>query len=88
MKYVILSLKHGTSKRACFWRADNAGYTDYPFNAGQYDEATVKQNPGYYNNGVDTVAIPLTDRSMEVLGLKCTYLERSLVNFMQKEKAQ
>jgi len=84
MKYVILSLKHGTSKKACFWKADCAGYTEYPFNAGQYDEAEVKGNPGYYNNGIDTVAIPLTDRAMEVLGFKCTYLARTLVNFMQK----
>lgn len=84
MKYIIISLKHGTGKQPMFWRANSAGYCYSPFAAGHYDEETIKANPGYYNNGKDSIAIPLTDFAMDTLGFKCSYLERSLVNFKTK----
>ena len=86
MKYIILAIGRGTGKKPVFWRSGCAGFTEYPFAAGQYSEAEVKGNPDYFNDGLSTVAIPLTDNALETLGFKCSYNERSLVNFIQKVK--
>ncbi|HEY3406454.1 MAG TPA: hypothetical protein VGK59_23865 [Ohtaekwangia sp.] len=68
-KYIILSLSHSTIKEAIFWRADNAGYTKYPWAAGIYTEEQVTRDPEYYNDGFKTIAICLTDGSLEKSGL-------------------
>lgn len=70
MAYFILSLKHSTQECPAFWRANNAGYTNSPFMAGIYTEHQIRSNPEYYNNGYSTVAIRLTDSSMEAIGFK------------------
>lgn len=81
MKYIIISLKHSTKDKRCFWRAFNSGYTYYPFNAGQYDEALVKLKPDYYNDGISTIAIPLTDAAMASIGFKVKIDFKALDNF-------
>jgi hypothetical protein len=86
MKYIIISLKHGTGVKPCFWKANDAGYTNYPFNAGIYDEEQVKARPDYYNNGYGSVAIPLTEEAMQKLGFKCSFDEKAVVHFFQPSK--
>jgi len=70
MEYIIFSLKHSTKKQPCFWRANNAGYTNYPFTAGHYTEAQIQSQPDYYNNGINSIAIPLCEDGMEAIGFK------------------
>lgn len=86
MKYIILSLNHGTGSSPCFWRANNAGYTEFPFAAGHYSEEQLKAHPDYYNNGISTLAIPLTEQGLNRLGFKCTYDDAQTVHFLQKQK--
>ena len=70
--YIILSLKHSEGKRPTFWRPDDAGYTIFPFAAGVYTEEQVKKDPSYYNDGFNTLAIPLTSAGLESIGFKCS----------------
>jgi hypothetical protein len=86
MKYVILSLKHGTPDSPMFWRSDNAGYTNSPFAAGIYTAAQVLGDPEYYNNGYSTVAIPLTDQAMGAIDFKCSFNLQGLENFWQQSQ--
>jgi hypothetical protein len=86
MKYIIISLAHGTGKEPCFWKAKAAGYTNYPFNAGIYDEAEVKARPNYYNDGITGVAIPLTEQALEAIGFKCSFDEKAIEQFFQVAK--
>lgn len=68
--YIILSLNHSIKTRPMFWRENNAGYTYVPWAAGLYTEEQVKGNPKYYNDGYNTIAIPLTDAGIHDSGLK------------------
>ncbi len=86
MKYIIISLAHGTGKEPCFWRANNAGYTNSPFAAGIYTEEEVKAKPDYYNDGYTGVAIPLTEQAMAKLGFKCSFDEKAIEQFFQTSK--
>jgi hypothetical protein len=70
--YLILSLKHSEGTQACFWRANDQGYTTIPFNAGLYTKEQVESNPKYYNNGYDTIAIPYDNEGLDSMGFKCT----------------
>lgn len=81
MKYIIVSLKHGSADRPVFWRANDAGYTTSPFAVGIYTEEQVKGDPQYYNNGFSTVAVPLTDQGMHAIGFKCSYDNKQLDAF-------
>jgi len=67
--YIILSLKHSSKDEACFWRADNSGYTIHPWAAGIYTEEQINSDPEYYNDGYNTIAICLTDGSLKESGL-------------------
>lgn len=60
-KYYIVSVKHTrkTDPYITFWRPDNAGYCYALSWAGQYDEATVKAKPDYYNNLEDSFPVPV-----------------------------
>jgi hypothetical protein len=86
MKYIIISLSHGTGKEPCFWRANAAGYTNSPFAAGIYTEEEVKARPDYYNNGYSGVAVPLTDGAMDAISFKCSFNEKAIEQFFQKSK--
>ena len=58
--HYILSIKHTASgdDYITLWRPNDAGYTLYLPAAGKYSIAQIEANPGYYNNGRTTVAIP------------------------------
>lgn len=86
MKYVIISLKHGTAKKPVFWRINDTGYTYYPFVAGHYTEEQVKSNPNHYNDGVENIAVPLTDKALEEIGFKVSFNLKSLQEFHKKNK--
>lgn len=86
MKYIIISLSHGTGKSPVFWRANAAGYTNSPFAAGIYTEEQVKARPDYYNDGLSTVAIPLTEQAMEAISFTCSFNEKAVEKFFQVAK--
>lgn len=69
--FIILSLKHSEGTKPCFWRPDDAGYTLFPWAAGIYEKSQVESNPKYYNNGYDTLAIPLTNDGLGSIGFRC-----------------
>jgi S-methylmethionine-dependent homocysteine/selenocysteine methylase len=62
--FLILSVKHSEGRKPCFWRPDNAGYT-------LYTKEQVENDPDYYNNGYDTLAIELSNEGLESIGFKC-----------------
>lgn len=64
-QYIILSLKYSTKDEQVFWRSNNAGYTNVPWFAGIYTEEDVKGDPEYYNDGHNTIAIPLTNQAVK-----------------------
>lgn len=68
--YIILSLKHSKNDCPIFWRADNAGYTFIPWAAGIYTQGQVQSDPDYYNDGYNSIAIPLTESGIEASGLE------------------
>lgn len=86
MLYIIISPSNSTKGSVAFWRANDAGYTYSPFAAGHYTEEQIANQPDYYNNGHNAVAIPLTDRAMGDLEFTCSVNYESLDKFMQTEK--
>lgn len=68
MQYIILSLTKSNPGEPVFWRANNCGFTYFPFNAGLYAECTINADQAYYNNGHDTLAIPLTEEGLKSIG--------------------
>lgn len=82
--YIILAPDKCTADIPCFWRADDCGYCHSPFVAGHYEEDVVKANPGYYNNGFNAVAIPLTDADMDKIGFKCSFDPTAIKHFLTK----
>ncbi|MES2287470.1 MAG: hypothetical protein V4547_17380 [Bacteroidota bacterium] len=85
-QYIILSLSHSTKDEAVFWRSDNAGYTIVPFAAGIYSEDDIKRDPAYYNDGYNTIAIPLTNIGIQTSGIKCHFDSKKLKKFIEENK--
>lgn len=85
-EYVIISLKWGTANAPVFWRTNGAGYTTSPFDAGRYSEDEVKKHAAYYNNGEDTIAIPLTNRGLEGIDFQCGFSVTKLLEFYKHNK--
>lgn len=60
--YYILSIKNGPAGNdLLWWRPDNAGYTVVLESAGVYTQADIDEHPRYYNDGTDTVAVPVAE---------------------------
>lgn len=56
--YYVLSLAHSpVGNHALFWGKNACGYTQDITQAGVFLEDTIKEDPGYYNNGKTTRAI-------------------------------
>jgi hypothetical protein len=71
--FVILDMRYTKdSKQAAFWRANACGRTVNPFNAGHYTKSEIEKNPNYYNNGHETVALPL-DRIHDLIDPRCSF---------------
>jgi hypothetical protein len=63
--YHIFSLKHSPwGNEAVWWRPDDDGYTSHIDQAGVYREELINARPEYYNNGTDTIAIPVEEVSL------------------------
>ena len=60
-EFYIVSVKWSrrTDKYITFWRPDDKGYA-YPLSwSGKYSADNVMAHLGYYNNGDDTIAVPV-----------------------------
>lgn len=84
--FIILSLKHSSNIEPVFWRADDSGYTTLPWAAGLYSESQVRGNPGYYNDGYNTIAIPLTDEGIKKSGLRFSLKAAQLNAYIKANK--
>jgi hypothetical protein len=69
--FLVLSIKNSKpGDKSLWWRANSSGYTFDINEAGAYTRKQVEENPRYYNNGIDTKAIPY----LKILGHKDTQL--------------
>ena len=60
--YFILSLAHhGLDENALWWCPDDKGYTKDLNKAGRYTYEQVEANAHYYDNGVETRAVPVEE---------------------------
>jgi hypothetical protein len=58
--FYIVSVKHTRRDNLYItvWRPNDCGYA-WPLSwAGKYDEARIKELPGYYHNGHSSIAVP------------------------------
>lgn len=84
--YIILSLKHSSLETAMFWQANCAGYTCSLVNAGKYSKEEIEGSLGYFNNGIDAIAIPCTQAAFETLGIFSVAVDFSITKvFLTKE---
>lgn len=59
MNYYILDLRTKKGEVCIFWRSNCAGYTRYLEEAGIYSQDEIDEMPEYFNNGINTKAIPV-----------------------------
>ena len=79
-RYVILSLTHSTPEFTMFWLPGNLGYTTCLANAGKYDVSLIQQKMGYYNDGINTVAVPLTITALNILGIATVLADYKMID--------
>jgi hypothetical protein len=83
-KYLILSLSHSTTTQPSWWREGAAGFTNFMVAAGRYTAETINSDPDYYNNGIDTLAVPLTDAGLNSIGFMETYSSSKALDLAEK----
>lgn len=84
MKFIIYSPKESTEDKAVFWTANNSGYTEFLVNAGIYDEKEVLEREQYYNDGITSIAIPLTAEALAKIGLRVVIDTKAVKQFLRK----
>ena len=84
--YIILDLSRSTKEKPVFWKDGDMGYTDNPFLAGRYEADHVYAQWGYYNDGVETIAVPLTHKAMEIMGFKLSWNWEANVKYFDRPK--
>lgn len=85
-KYIIVSLKHSKPEFTMFWRPNGIGYTCSLVNAGVYSKEQVVGRPYYYNDGLNTVAVPLTRAALATLGLYTVVADSSMLDKFMNRK--
>ena len=67
-QYYLMSLKHTSNNDfpIYWWGPNERGYTDDLNKAGLYSEEQVQANPAQFNNGTDTIAIPVGEVTQKV----------------------
>lgn len=72
-----------------FWMANDCGYTEYLCQAGIYTQERVTTHIGRYNDGISTIAIPLTATALGELGLVFEFniSQETLERFLSVERA-
>jgi hypothetical protein len=75
-QYIVLSLKMSNHGFSMFWRPGHViegmpikGYTGHLLEAGRFDKSVVLENISTFNDGVNSVAIPLTGDALHMLCL-------------------
>ncbi len=63
-KYIIVSLKFSLPDMLKFWKPKGLGYTKYLFAAGLFEKWEIEQDIWHYNDGINAVAVPLTETAM------------------------
>ena len=87
-QYIIISLKHSTNEVTMFWRANCLGYTCSPLNAGKYCKEVIEGHMMYYNDGLNSLAIPCTQAALEILGIFTVLADYNMNHiFLNKEIA-
>ncbi len=85
--YIVIGLSRSLPELTMFWTANECGYTSTPFNAGRFAGSQVRANIDRYNNGLSSVAVPLTRTALALLGLYPMVIDHSaLDNFLTIEK--
>jgi len=87
-QYVIVSIKHSEKNAVCFWRANDAGYTTNPWQAGIYTEEEVNNSPNYYNDGYNSVAICVTNSSLPSSGITFCIDEKKVAKYVKLNLGQ
>lgn len=85
-QYIILSLKHSTPEFTMFWLPGDLGYTPHLVNAGRYSMERVLSMPGYYNDGINAIAVPLTQTALTILGLHTVLADYTMVESFYNRK--
>jgi hypothetical protein len=65
--YVIYSIKRSTPTDPRFWTSSEHGYATI-FDCGVFTKTQIIGNIWHYNDGLSTVAIPLTHTALSTLG--------------------
>ena len=88
-RYIILSLKHSTPESSMFWKGNRLGYTCSLLNAGLYWKEEIMNEPTYYNDGLNALAIPCTQAALETLGIFTVTADYSMIRiFLNKRVAE
>jgi len=66
---------------------NDRGYTPYPVQAGTYRRDQILAKPWHYNDGINTVAIPLTRAALSLIGFSVTVDFDSLEQFANRSVA-
>lgn len=86
-QYIIIGLSRSLPELTMFWTANECNYTSTLINAGKFEGVTVRANLDRYNDGISTVAVPLTRAALTLLGLYPLSIDHSVLdNFLTIEK--
>jgi hypothetical protein len=85
--YIVISLSRSLPELTMFWTANEWGYTSTLINAGRFPGLQIRAGIDKYNNGLSTVAVPLTRRALGLLGLYPLSIDHTVLDeFLTIEK--
>jgi hypothetical protein len=71
--YLVIAVDRSTDTTPVFWKANRRGYTTCMAVAGTYHRNLIELQPYIYNDGVSTIAIPLTTDALTALGMETVW---------------
>lgn len=84
--FYVISYKHTNKYYLCFWWPNNAGYTEDLKYAGKYTRKQIEGNSKYYNDWVDSVAIPCEELEKEFRIIQHVEQNRSSIYHKKSQK--
>lgn len=79
-QYIVISLKRSTIEVTQFWKQSERGYTVCPFFAGRFSKETIEDSIYQFNDGLNSVAIPLTHHALNLIGLGSVAADLSCID--------